>query len=154
MRGETTTMSPMRPYLSQSCPNLNSAEITSVCSLEWDGYLPPLRSSAGTVHLDEDYKHWKCLGAPQRMAKAKQAWELIYKLGTTLNGNYPPETMARTPGTPLPRHSLTHFSLLHHLVLFITLNTPLRMDQVFHSNTLTAHMPIWTWRFHSWPHLE
>ena len=40
-------------------------------------------------------------------------WELIYKEGATLKGD-DPETLARTPGTPLPPHSLTHFSLLHH----------------------------------------
>ena len=46
------------------------------------------------------------------MAKAKKAWELIYKDGTTLKGNHPPETMARTPGTHLPGLFLTHSSLL------------------------------------------
>ena len=52
------------------------------------------------------------LAGAEEMAKAKKAWELIYKDGTTLNGNHPPKTMVRTPGTPLPGHSLTHSSLL------------------------------------------
>ena len=52
------------------------------------------------------------LTGAEEKAKAKKAWELIYKDGTTLKGNHPPKTMARTPGTPLPGHSLTHFSLL------------------------------------------
>ena len=49
-------------------------------------------------------------------AKAKIAWELIYKWRSTLKGKQSPETLARTPGTHLPGHSLTHFSLLHHVV--------------------------------------
>lgn len=56
-KGVVTTISPTRPYSSQSCPNSNSAEMTSVCSLERDGYMSPSRSSAGAVHLDEDCKH-------------------------------------------------------------------------------------------------
>ena len=45
--------------------------------------------------------------------KAKKGWELIYKRRSTLKGKQSPKTVARTPGTPLPGHSLTHFSLLH-----------------------------------------
>ena len=52
------------------------------------------------------------LAGAEEMAKAKKAWELIYKDGTTLKGNHPPETMARSPGTHLPGLSLTHSSLL------------------------------------------
>ena len=50
-------MSPMRPYSSHNVPNSNSAEISSVCSLEQGGYLSPSRLSAGAVHLDKDHKH-------------------------------------------------------------------------------------------------
>ena len=39
-------------------------------------------------------------------------WELIHKEGTTLKWN-DPRTHAKTTGTPLPGHSLTHSSLLH-----------------------------------------
>ena len=53
------------------------------------------------------------LAEAEEKAKAEQAWELIYKDGTTLKGNHTPKTMARTPGTPLPGYSLTHSSLLH-----------------------------------------
>ena len=49
-------MSPMRPYSSNNCPNSNSAEINSVCSLEQGGYLSPLRLFAGAVHLDKDHE--------------------------------------------------------------------------------------------------
>ena len=49
-----TLTSPTRPYSFQSCPNSNSAEISSVCSFEQGGYLPPSRSSDGVVHLDKD----------------------------------------------------------------------------------------------------
>ena len=45
-------------------------------------------------------------------AKAKLAWELIYKRRATLKGKQSPKTLPRTPGTPLPPNSLTHFSLL------------------------------------------
>ena len=34
--------------------------------------------------------------------KAKMAWELIYKKGSTLKGKQSSKTVARTPGTPLP----------------------------------------------------
>ena len=33
--------------------------------------------------------------------KAKMAWELIYKKGSTLKGKQSPQTLPRTPGTPL-----------------------------------------------------
>ena len=46
-------------------------------------------------------------------SKSKQGWELIYKRRSTLKGKQSPKTLARTPGTPLPGYSLTHFSLLH-----------------------------------------
>ena len=52
------------------------------------------------------------LAGAEEMAKAKKAWELIYKDGTTLKGNHSPEILARTPGTPLTGYSLTHYSLL------------------------------------------
>ena len=39
--------SPTRPYSSHSCPNSNSAEIISVCSLERGGCRPPSRLSFG-----------------------------------------------------------------------------------------------------------
>ena len=50
------------------------------------------------------------LAGAETKAKAKKAWELIYKDGTTLKGNHPPKTMARTPGTPILGHS--HSSLI------------------------------------------
>ena len=31
------------------------------------------------------------LAGAEAVAKARMAWELIYKLGTTLNGNHPPK---------------------------------------------------------------
>ena len=45
-------------------------------------------------------------------AKAKRGWELIYKRRNYSKRETFPKTVARTPGTPLPGHSLTHFSLL------------------------------------------
>ena len=49
----------------------------------------------------------------EEKAGAKIACEPIYKQGTTINGNYPPKTWARTHDTPLPGLSLTQSSLLH-----------------------------------------
>ena len=56
----------------------------------------------------------KLAGAEDK-AKAKIAWELIYKRRSTLKGKQSPKTLARTPGTHLPGHSLTHFSLLQRV---------------------------------------
>ena len=50
-------MSPTRPYSSQSCPSSNSAEMSSVCSLEQGGYLLPSRSSTGAVDLNKGHQH-------------------------------------------------------------------------------------------------
>ena len=46
-------------------------------------------------------------------SESKQGWELIYKKRNYSKWKTSPKTVARTPGTPLPGHSLTHFSLLH-----------------------------------------
>ena len=59
----------------------------------------------------------KLAGAEDK-AKAKMAWELIYKRRSTLKGKQSPETLAETPGTPLPGLSLTHFSLLQHAEIY------------------------------------
>ena len=48
-------------------------------------------------------------------AWAKKVCELIYKRRATLKEKQSPQTWARTPGTPLPPHSLTQSSLLQHL---------------------------------------
>ena len=46
-------------------------------------------------------------------SESKQGWELIYKKRNYSKWETSPKTVARTPGTPLPIHYLTHFSLLH-----------------------------------------
>ena len=48
-------------------------------------------------------------------AEADQAWELIYKCRSYSKREQSPETLARTPGTPLFGHSLTQSSLLQWL---------------------------------------
>ena len=68
-----TTMSPTRPYSSQSCPNSNSAEMSSVCSLEQDGYISLSRSSAGAVHLDKDCKnHIKWMNGQRLTSRSEE----------------------------------------------------------------------------------
>ena len=54
-----TTISPTRPYSSQSCPNSNSTKMSSACSSKWGGHLSLSRSSAGAVHLHKDCEHHK-----------------------------------------------------------------------------------------------
>ena len=49
---------------------------------------------------------------PRANGQAKMVWELIYKESATLKGD-DPETLTKTPGTPLPEYSLTQSSLLH-----------------------------------------
>ena len=49
-------------------------------------------------------------------SESKQGCELIYKKRNYSKWETSPKTMARTTGTPLPGHSLTHFSLLQRLL--------------------------------------
>ena len=49
-------------------------------------------------------------------SESKQGWGLIYKKRNYSKWETSPKTMARTPGTPLPGYSLTHFSLLQRTV--------------------------------------
>ena len=46
-------------------------------------------------------------------SESKQGWVLIYKKRNYSKWETSPKTVARTPGTPLPGHSLTQSSLLH-----------------------------------------
>ena len=56
----------------------------------------------------------------ETMARAKIGCELIYKRRNYSKRETSPKTMARTPGTPLPGHSLTQSSLLHRLIINYT----------------------------------
>ena len=69
----------------------------------------------------------KLAGAEDK-TKAKLACEIIYKRRATLKGKQSSKTLPRTPGTPLPGYSLTHFSLLHCLNGLETEVTRLRTE--------------------------